>query len=123
MEWVGTWRNEHGSVIAIDRVEGGVIHGRFTTALASSALHGQTVPLTGLARGPLLSVVAGGSGGAGDVLVAYTGRIVDGRLKTLWHMIGDHVLTAGAEGAPAERVPLEWWRAITTSADTFERID
>ena len=34
----------------------------------------------------------------------------------------DAALTADSVGAPGEVRTLSWWRAITTNADTFDRV-
>ncbi|MFL5495550.1 MAG: hypothetical protein ACJ8DC_14295 [Gemmatimonadales bacterium] len=44
-----------------------------------------------------------------------------GFMETLWYVVADAALSAASEGDPAEVKKLHWWRAITTSADTFER--
>lgn len=43
-------------------------------------------------------------------------------METLWYVATDTALVAPAEGAPASKQSLNWWRAMTTNADTFERI-
>ena len=46
----------------------------------------------------------------------------DGKLETLWFVVADAALGASGEGEPATIHKTNWWRAISTSADTFERV-
>jgi len=55
-------------------------------------------------------------------VVSWTGLLHDGRIETLWRLVASEKLTADAEGAPARKKSLGVWEAVTTSADTFERI-
>lgn len=121
MTWVGSWRNQYGSVVEITSEADGRIAGTFRTALKDSQLYGQEVPIVGVCQGDLISFVTGGSGAHGRSVVSYTGALSEGRMETLWHLAASERLTADAEGVPARKEPLPWWRAITTSADTFER--
>jgi hypothetical protein len=43
-------------------------------------------------------------------------------METAWFVIADQALSASSEGEPAKLKPLNWWRAVTTNVDTFERI-
>ncbi|MDN5004282.1 avidin/streptavidin family protein [Bradyrhizobium sp. GCM10027634] len=62
--WVGTWRNQFGSILRIVSDAEGRIEGNFETALEDSGAR---------------------------------------------------------EGDPAKLKPLNWWRAVSTNVDTFER--
>jgi hypothetical protein len=59
---------------------------------------------------------------AGAMVVTYTGLLREGRIETLWYVAADASLSASAEGVSAKINKLNWWRAITTNADTFERV-
>jgi hypothetical protein len=39
-------------------------------------------------------------------------------METLWFVVADAAIKASAEGEPAK---LNWWRSMSTSADTFQR--
>jgi len=57
------------------------------------------------------------------MVVTYTGLLRNGKLETLWYVVADAALGATAEGQPARARKLNWWRSMTTSADTFERME
>lgn len=57
------------------------------------------------------------------MVVTYTGLLRGGKLETLWYVVADAALAASAEGEPARARKLNWWRSVTTSADTFERVE
>lgn len=122
MTWVGTWRNQYGSVLEITSEANGRIEGSFRTALKDSSLYGQQPAIVGVHQGDLISFAVAGGAPHGQIVVGYTGLLRNGRMETLWHLAASEKLTADAEGAPGRRESLDWWRAITTSADTFERI-
>ena len=56
------------------------------------------------------------------MVVTYTGLLREGRIETLWFVAADAALSAPAEGIPATINKVNWWRAMTTNADTFERV-
>ena len=117
MTWVGSWRNQHGSVLEIISEANGRIEGSYRSAVGSN-IKGQQVAVVGIHEGDLISFAVGESG----IVVSWTGLLRDGRIETLWHLAAREKLTADAEGLPATRQPLEWWQAMTTGADTFERV-
>jgi len=43
-------------------------------------------------------------------------------METMWFVVADSAIKAPSEGSPGKREKLNWWRSISTSADTFERI-
>ncbi len=122
MRWVGTWRNQYGSVVEITDDSDGLIKGRFRTALKDSSFHGQAVPIYGAAHGDVIGFTAAAEGAVGPAAVSYTGIFRDGRLETMWHTVAGAALTAEREGAPARRQQIGAWRAFGTSLDAFERI-
>jgi Avidin family len=122
MSWIGTWRNQYGSVVEITDEADHKITGTFRTALQDSGFFGQEISISGVHQGDCISFAGGGSTPAGDVVVSYTGLLREGRMETLWYAVADSVLTTPHEGAPAELKKRNWWRAMTTSADTFERV-
>ena len=122
MRWIGTWRNQYGSVVEITDDSNGQIKGTFRTALADSSFHGQTVPVHGAAHGDVIGFTAATEGTVGPAAVSYAGLLRDGKLETMWHTVAGATLTADREGAPAERKQVGTWRAFGTSLDTFERV-
>lgn len=122
MSWIGTWKNQYGSLLIITDDFGNRIAGRFRTALEDSGFFGREVDIVGVHYGDCISLSAGGRTAAGDAVVTYTGLLREGKLETLWYVAADTALTAAHEGAPAEMKKLNWWRAMTTNADTFVRV-
>ncbi len=122
MKWLGQWRNQFGSVVDITDETGHAIAGTFRTALPDSGFYGQTIPIAGIHQGDGVSFAGGGRTAAGDMIVAYTGLLRDGKMETLWFVAADAAITATAEGVPAQVNKLGWWRSMTTNADTFERM-
>jgi len=120
--WKGKWRNQYGSVVEITDDANGKIEGTFRTALEDSSFFGQEVQIAGVCQGDCISFAAGGRGPAGDVVVSYTGMLREARMETLWFVVADAALSARREGEPATIRKLNWWRSVTTSANTFERI-
>jgi hypothetical protein len=43
-------------------------------------------------------------------------------METMWFVVADSAIRAAAEGVPGKIEKLNWWRSISTSADTFERL-
>ena len=123
MNWKGKWRNQYGSTVDITDDANHRIAGTFKTALRDSGFYGQEIPVVGIHQGDCISFAGGGVTPAGDGLVSYTGLLRDGKMETLWFVVADAALKAPKEGAPATRRKLPWWRSMSTSADTFERID
>ncbi|WP_050418777.1 avidin/streptavidin family protein [Bradyrhizobium tropiciagri] len=122
MMWVGKWQNQYGSIVDITSEAGGRIEGTFRTALADSGFYGQTVPIVGVHQGNCIGFSSVGSSAAGDRVVSYAGLLRDGKMETAWFVVSDKALVAAGEGEPAMLKPLNWWRAVTTSIDTFERV-
>jgi hypothetical protein len=122
MTWKGKWRNQYGSIVDITDDADHRIRGSFKTALRDSGFYGQEISVVGIHQGDCISFVAGGETAAGDAAVSYTGLLRDGKMETMWFVVADSAIKAAAEGAPGQREKLNWWRSISTSADTFERV-
>lgn len=122
MSWLGKWQNQYGSIIEIDGESGNKITGKFRTALTDSGFYGQEIEVLGVSQGDCIGLSGGGRTAAGNMLVTYTGLLREGRLETLWFVVADSAIVAPKEGAPGKTVKLNWWRAMTTSADTFTRV-
>jgi len=122
MTLAGKWRNQYGSILEITHDADHRIEGHFRTALEDSGFFGQQIPVVGFRQGNCVGLAGGGTATAGDAIVTYTGLLRDGRLETLWYVVADAALSAAKEGEPAKVKQVNWWRAITTSADTFERV-
>jgi hypothetical protein len=121
MTWKGRWRNQYGSILEITDDADNRIVGSFRTALDDSGFHGQTISILGIHHGDCVSMSGGGRTPAGDAVACYTGLLRNGRMETLWFVCADSAIKAD-EGQPGKIVKLDWWRSMTTSADTFERI-
>jgi hypothetical protein len=107
MSWLGTWRNQYGSIVTFTSEEDGRVAGSFSTAIQSSPYYGAVVPLTGVHSGVAIAFVSG-LGEGGNSVVSYTGNLQDGVLETLWFVVaGDR----------------HWWESVTTNHDSFERVD
>jgi hypothetical protein len=122
MTWLGRWRNQYGSILTITDDTDHRITGTFRTALEDSGFYGQDIPVVGFHQGNCIGLAAGGKAKAGDAVVTYTGLLRNGKIETLWFVAADAALSAAKEGEPATAKKLNWWRAMTTSADTFERV-
>lgn len=122
MTWVGKWRNQYGSILDITDDANHRIVGTFRTALEDSGFFGQEIEIVGVHSGNCISAVGGGVTRAGNAVVSYTGLFRGGRMETLWYVAADAALVASAEGEPARLEKLNWWRSISTNADTFERM-
>jgi len=122
MNWIGKWKNQYGSILEISDDSDNRIVGTFRTALEDSGFFGQEVAMLGVHAGACISVSGAGRTVAGDAVVSYTGLLRDGRMETLWYVATDSALNARKEGEPATIQKLNWWRAISTNADTFDRV-
>ena len=122
MNWKGLWRNQYGSIVTITDDANQRISGTFKTALKDSGFYGQEIAVVGVHQGDCISFAGGGKTTAGDAAVSYTGLLRGGKMETMWFVVSDSAINAPSEGAPGRREKLNWWRSISTSADTFERI-
>jgi hypothetical protein len=107
MSWLGTWRNQYGSTVRITSEDHGRVSGSFRTAIESSPYYGFDVPLTGVHSGSAIAFVSG-LGDDGNSVVSYTGKLQNGVMESLWFVV------SGEQ---------DWWKAITTNHDSFERVD
>lgn len=123
MSFIGTWRNQYGSLLSIGTEKDGVVSGTFETALSDSGFFGQVIPVHGVYDGPCIGISGAGKSAAGSMAVSYTGLLRDGRLETLWFVVSDANIAARAEGEIAAAHRLPWWRAMSISSDTFERVE
>ena len=141
--WVGTWRNEKGSLLRITAVSatstpgGGLDHYRVEGSFASrvgNADFGEQFPLTGYAIGNLIAFTvsfhrldpdtreerASVCAWAGQYLPAqrpdgsYSPQDSAERLKTLWHLVPD-------TGAPGHERDFGWLLAHA-GEDEFSRL-
>jgi hypothetical protein len=83
MTWIGTWKNQYGSILEITEERENRVTGTFVTALGDSGFRGKTLPMVGIAYGDCISISGGGRTSAGDSVVNYTGLLRDGKLETL----------------------------------------
>ncbi|MHC1943309.1 hypothetical protein IF803_02875 [Bradyrhizobium sp. UFLA06-06] len=121
MTWVGRWKNQYGSIVEITSEANGRIEGTFRTALADSGFYGQTVAIVGVHQGNCIGFSSVGSSATGDRVVSYTGLLRHQKIETAWFVVSDKALVAAREGEAAALKSVNWWRAVTTNVDTFER--
>ncbi|MVT66908.1 hypothetical protein GPL21_17555 [Bradyrhizobium pachyrhizi] len=121
MTGVGRWKIQYGSIVEITSEANGRIEETFRTALADSGFYGQTVVIFGVHQGNCIGFSSVGSSAAGDRVVSYTGLLRDQKMEAAWFVVSDKALVATREGEAAALKPVNWWRAVTTSVDTFER--
>ena len=122
MTWKGKWRNQYGSIVDITDDSSRRISGTFKTALRDSGFYGQEIPIFGIHQGDCISFVGGGETASGDAAVSYTGLLRNGKMETMWFVVVDSAIRSPSEGAPGKKETLNWWRSISTNADTFERV-
>src|SRR5579884_3766705 len=60
MTWIGSWRNQYGSVLEITDESNGRIEGRFRSAV-DNRIKGQQVAVVGVHQGDLISFVINGA--------------------------------------------------------------
>ena len=120
--WVGKWRNQFGSIVEITSEADGRIEGTFRTALEDSGFYGQTVPILGACHGDCIGFSSASTSPTGDRVVSYTGLLRNGKMETVWSVIAGKALSAAREGEPAKMKSVNWWRAVMTNFDTFERL-
>jgi hypothetical protein len=121
VSWVGKWKNQFGSIVTVTSDADGCIEGTFVTALKDSAFYGEIVAIKGVHRGNCISFTSVGGSASGDHVVSYTGLLRDGKMETAWFMVSDQAISAAKEGEAAVLQQLNWWRAVSTNFDTFER--
>ena len=89
MSWIGTRRNQYGSILEITEEAGHRVSGKFCTALDDSGFFGQEIEVVGVCHGDCIGLAAGGKSAAGDMVVTYAGLLRDGKLETLWYVVAD----------------------------------
>lgn len=121
MNWRGIWKNQYRSIVEITDDADNRIAGSFRTALVDSGFHGKEIPVLGVHHGDCISFAGGGKTAAGDAIVSYTGLHRNGKMETLWFVVADAAILTSGGGDPAKIEKLNWWRSMSTSADTFQR--
>jgi hypothetical protein len=107
MNWIGTWRNQYGSVVTITSATEGRLGGTFRTAIKSSPFFGADVDIAGVYAG--VTICFSSAVGVRDgYVVSYTGKLENDRLEKMWFVV------AGEQ---------DWWASVTTNHDTFERVE
>jgi len=104
----GKWRNQYGSVLRLRQEAGGLLSGEFETALEDSIFFGSSVRIAGVRCGSTMSFSLGLERNGVAAVCAFTGRLEGERLETVWHVVS-------SDGP--------WPHAVTTNADTFEKLD
>ncbi|WP_244425289.1 avidin/streptavidin family protein [Bradyrhizobium sp. STM 3843] len=106
MQWLGTWKNQYGSILRITRDEASQIAGTFETALRDSSFFGDVRPVIGVHSGNCIGFAFCTSDAADGAIATFSGRLVEGQLQTVWHVVANKP---------------SWPHAVMTNADTFER--
>lgn len=122
MDFIGKWKNQYGSILEIISDVNHKITGKFKTGLEDSGFYGKEIEMIGFRKGNCVGIAGGCRTALGDMLVTYTGLLRNGKLQTLWYVVTDASLMADGEGKQAYIKENNWWKAMSTSADTFERI-
>lgn len=120
MTWIGSWRNQDGSVREITDESNERIEGHFRSEV-DGGIKGHEVAVAGVHQDDLISFMSTAAPHA-QFVVAWTGLLRNGRIETLFHLVTSERLTAEAEGAPARNKSLGTFEAISTGAGSFERI-
>ena len=121
ISWIGEWRNQYGSTLAITDDADQRISGTFRTSLGDSGFAGDEAEIIGLHRGDCVHFAFSRSGPTGDTIASFTGLLRDGRMETMWHVIADSAVKSPQPGQPPELMKLPWAHAALTNADTFQR--
>lgn len=119
MTWIGTWKNQYGSVFVITDDTEGRIAGTFRTALKDSSFLAMRVAVSGIHRGDCINFAFATTGHAGDSLASFTGLRRNDKIATMWFVVSDGVV---ASSSPPKIEKRSWSHAVMTNADTFERI-
>lgn len=106
MQWIGIWKNQYGSTLRITHEDANQIAGTFETALRDSSFFGDVRPVVGVHTGNCISFAFCTSDTAGGAVATFSGRLEDGTLQTVWHVVANKP---------------SWPHAVMTNADTFER--
>lgn len=106
MSWIGTWKNQYGSLLEITNDANENIEGWFTSAV-DGGIRGQRIRISGFHRSDMVTFCLAG----GPIVASFTGLLREDRLETLWH-----VTASEKDGRP-----LAVFQAFTTGADTFVR--
>jgi len=121
MDWKGEWRNQYGSIVEITDDARNRISGTFTTALPDSGFTVKPFRWWASIRATASDFVCEAETPAGDPVVSYTGLLRDGKMETLWFVCVDAAIRAEV-GKSGKIEKTNWWRAMSISADTFERV-
>lgn len=106
---VGSWKNERGSLLVIDAVVDGKLHGSFRSAVGKVDPQ-KTFALVGVVRGDVVGFTVD-FGAAGSV-ASWVGQIDGDTLRTQWHLSRD---VADADEAA------QLWSSTLSGADAFVR--
>jgi hypothetical protein len=118
MTWVGTWRNQYGSVLKITGDGDGLIKGSFKTALRDSSFFGHELPVTGIRFEDCITFAFGLTGEGPTSICSFTGMLRDNKLQTIWHVVTSATL---GDGGTIRKVG--WAHSVHTNVDTFQRVD
>jgi len=111
-DFSGTWRNELGSTMELD-VLNGLVNGTYASSTSSGGTP-VTGKIKGFAKADLIAVVIRWNipGASMTTWVGQAERKGGERLRTVWHL---------AHETPDQDEPRELWTSILTGTDLFRR--
>jgi hypothetical protein len=121
MTFLGTWTNQHGSVLEIMSIDpvSGLIKGSYRTAVGNREAQG-THELTGYVKDKLIGFSV--SYAASESVCCWTGRLEsDGCIYTLWQLVGAKTFRKDEDSGQIGIVPSALWEAFHAQADIFKR--
>lgn len=118
MNWVGKWKNQHGSVLEITSDARGQIAGTYHTKVGKG---GPNAVVRGIYNGDMIAFMVSWTPDS-ESITAWTGLRRGKSLHTLWHLVSSTTLDAKDEGAPAVRRDVKPWEAFNTNADVFKLV-
>lgn len=106
--WNGEWKNDLGSAMEI-AIEDGSVTGTYHTNVGRPDA-AESFRLSGFVHDDLIAVVV--DFGAHGSLTAWTGRLADGEIRSLWNLVRNRD-DAGD--------PIDMWASTLTGAAVFRR--
>ncbi|MCA9800373.1 MAG: hypothetical protein KC777_00220 [Cyanobacteria bacterium HKST-UBA02] len=115
VNFLGLWRNQHGSEVYLAAVENGLLTGTFKTGVGAHDPD-EEFALTGFISDDLISFSV--NFGKYGCLTSWSGQHTGGldgpRIETMWHL---------ARAIPEKLEARHLWAGFWTGADTFKRVE
>ena len=106
----GTWRNERGSVLVLERPDAsGLFSGTFRSGVGNADA-ARAFPLRGIANGDVLGFSV--SFGASGSVVSWTGQVDGTQPVTMWHL---------AREVTDSKEAVDLWGSVVTGSDVVVR--